>query len=75
VDTDEAKLRTWLGAHAMPFTIARDPGGKLMDTFTNRGLPTTLWVRKDGTIRLRTTGVPPGGEKRLGELVDELLGG
>jgi len=75
VDTDEGKLRAWLGAHAMPFPIARDPGGKLLDTFTNRGLPTTLWVKKDGSIRLRTTGVPPGGDKRLGELVDELLGG
>jgi thiol-disulfide isomerase/thioredoxin len=75
VDTDDAKLHTWLGAHAMPFTIARDPGGTLMATFPNRGLPTTLWIRKDGTIRLRTTGVPPGGEKRLGELVDELLAG
>ena len=58
----------------MPFTIGRDPGGKLMQGFPNRGLPTTLWIRKDGTIRLRTTGVPPGGEKRIDELVKELIG-
>ncbi|MDP2304973.1 MAG: hypothetical protein Q8P18_02985 [Pseudomonadota bacterium] len=46
-----------------------------MATFPNRGLPTTLWIRRDGTIRLRTTGVPPGGERRIEELVGELVGG
>lgn len=74
VDQDEKKLATWLGAHPMPFLIARDPGGVLMETFPNRGLPTTLWIRRDGTIRLRTTGLPPGGDKRLEELVAELVG-
>jgi len=73
VDEDDQKLSRWLDGHPMPFTIAHDPGGKLMDTFTNRGLPTTLWIRKDGTIRLRTTGVPPGADKRLDELVNELV--
>ena len=74
VDTDETKLRAWLDQHPMPFRIARDPGGRLMDTFTNRGLPTTLWIKKDGTIRLRTTGLPPGADKRLNELAAELVG-
>jgi hypothetical protein len=46
-----------------------------MKAFPNRGLPTTLWIRRDGTIRLRTTGVPPGGEKRIEELVAELIAG
>ncbi len=73
VDKDEAKLTAWLSAHPMPFPIARDPDGAILNTFSNRGLPTTLWVKRDGTIRLRTTGIPPGAEKRLGELVDELL--
>jgi peroxiredoxin len=74
VDTDETKLRTWLEKNPMPFRIARDPGGKLMDTFTDRGLPTTFWIKKDGTIRLRTTGLPPGADKRLNELAAELVG-
>lgn len=75
VDTDESKLSAWLEAHPMPFLIGKDPGGKLMDTFPNRALPTTFWIKRDGTIRLRTTGLPPGGEKRIGELVTELVGG
>ena len=74
VDKEESKLRGWLAKHPMPFQIGRDPASALMDEFPNRGLPTTLWVRKDGTIRLRTTGVPPGGERRIEELVTELLG-
>lgn len=75
VDKDASKLQTWLGAHTMPFLIGKDPAGELMHTFPNRGLPTTLWIKKDGTIRLRTTGLPPNGEKRIGELVQELMGG
>lgn len=73
VDEDNNKLSNWLSTHEMPFPIAQDPGGKVMNSFTERGLPTTLWVRKDGLIRLRTTGVPPGAEKRLEELVNELM--
>ncbi|HNH46059.1 MAG TPA: thioredoxin domain-containing protein [Myxococcota bacterium] len=73
VDKEDAKVATWLGAHPMPFTLVRDPNGVMMATFPNRGLPTTLWVRKDGTIRLRTTGIPPGGDRRIEELVNELL--
>jgi peroxiredoxin len=73
VDKEDAKVATWLGAHPMPFTLVRDPNGVMMATFPNRGLPTTLWVRKDGTIRLRTTGIPPGGDRRIEELVTELL--
>jgi protein-disulfide isomerase/uncharacterized membrane protein/peroxiredoxin len=75
VDTDDAKLEAWLAEHAMPFPILRDPGGVLMDTFTTRGLPTTFWIRSDGTIRLRTTGIPPGAEKRLDELAHDLVSG
>lgn len=75
VDTDEAALRAWLAAHALPFPIARDPGGRLLDSFTRRGVPTTLWIKRDGSIRLRTVGVPPGKEKRLEELVRELVEG
>jgi hypothetical protein len=57
----------------MPFPIARDPTSALFNEFPNKGLPTTLWIQRDGTIRLRTTGVPPSGDKRLDELVTELL--
>jgi protein-disulfide isomerase/uncharacterized membrane protein/peroxiredoxin len=75
VDTDDDQLAAWLTAHPMPFSILRDPGGKLMDTFTNRGLPTTFWIKRDGTIRLRTTGIPPGAERRIDELAHELVSG
>ncbi len=75
VDSDEAKRTTWLGAHPMPFLIGKDPQSTLMNGFPNRALPTTFWIRRDGVIRLRTTGLPPGGDKRLEELVVELVGG
>ena len=73
VDSDEAKLKAYLASNPLPFPVARDPDGSLLDSFNNRGVPTSLWIQKDGTIRLRTTGVPPGGDKRLDELVTELL--
>lgn len=73
VDSEPAKLGAWLAAHPMPFPIARDPTSALFNEFPNKGLPTTLWIQRDGTIRLRTTGVPPSGDKRLDELVTELL--
>ena len=75
VDSQPAKLTAWLDKHPMPFLIGTDPTAALMNSFPNRGLPTTLWIKADGTIRLRTTGVPPGGEERLEALVLELLGG
>jgi protein-disulfide isomerase/uncharacterized membrane protein/peroxiredoxin len=74
VDTEEAKLKQYLSTASLPFTIGRDPGGVLLDTFSKRGVPASFWIKRDGTIRLRTIGLPPNGEKRLEELVVELLG-
>lgn len=75
VDDDDERLAAWLAKQPLTFPVARDPKRALMDTFTQRAVPTTLWIKRDGTIRLRTTGVPSGGEKRLEELVKELVGG
>jgi hypothetical protein len=36
-------------------------------------VPTTFWIAADGTIRVRTVGVPPGGERRLTELAGQLM--
>ena len=79
VDSDADKARAWLRANPMLFPVAIDDlssgAAALMGRFDTRGVPTTFWIDPDGTIRLRTTGVPPGGEKRLRALADELLGG
>ena len=74
VDEDEDRLRAWLQRQPLPFPVARDPGGELMTQFTSRGVPTTVWRQADGMIWLHTTGVPPGGERRLAELVRGLMG-
>jgi thiol-disulfide isomerase/thioredoxin len=74
VDSDEGAIRRYLTASPLPFLIAWDKDSALMGQFTSRGVPTSIWVDKTGLIRLRTTGVPPSGEKRLEELVAELLG-
>jgi protein-disulfide isomerase/peroxiredoxin/uncharacterized membrane protein len=73
VDSDDAKLAAYLKASPLPFPVARDPNGVLLAEFSHRGVPASFWVKRDGTVRLRTIGLPPGADKRLDELVQELL--
>ena len=44
-----------------------------MGAFDTRGVPTTFWVKKDGTIRKRSVGYDEGGKPMMVADVEELL--
>ena len=73
VDEDPQKAKDWLAEHPMGFPILGDKDEILRLQFDAPALPATFWVRPDGHIRLRTTGIPSGGEKKLDELARDLL--
>jgi protein-disulfide isomerase/peroxiredoxin len=74
VDKTPDPAKVFVTSQSLPFLIGHDPSNDLFNSFDTRGLPTTFWIQKDGKIRLRTVGIPPGAEKRLEELATELMG-
>lgn len=75
VDKTAEAAQGFLTATPMAFPIALDGSNTLQRQFGAESLPTTFWVGTDGKVWLRTTGLPPGGDRRLDELVQELVSG
>ena len=75
VDKTADAAQGFLNANPMAFPIVLDGASGLQRQFGAETLPTTFWIGTDGKIWLRTTGLPPGGDRRLDELVQELVSG
>ena len=73
VDEDPHKARQWAKEQGIQFPIALDAQSTLVDGFDSRGVPTTFWIKPDGTIWHRTVGIPSGGEERLRTFLEELM--
>ncbi|HZQ85215.1 MAG TPA: TlpA disulfide reductase family protein [Acidimicrobiales bacterium] len=54
-DTRPAALR-FVSATGVQYPVGFDPEGKTADAYRLRGLPTTVFVRADGTVLVRHTG-------------------
>ena len=54
-DTRPAALR-FLAATGVRYPVGFDPEGRTAEAYRLRGLPTTVFVRADGTVFLRHTG-------------------
>jgi protein-disulfide isomerase/thiol-disulfide isomerase/thioredoxin/uncharacterized membrane protein len=73
VDADPAAAEKYLQENPLPFPIVADGKKAVMGKFDTRGVPTTFWVKRDGTIRKRSVGFDEGGKPRMIEDVLELL--
>ena len=60
------------GDENVPFTMLRDPTGKLVNKYNVKRVP-RLFVVKDGRIEYALDVYYPGYEKDLGEVLDEVL--
>jgi protein-disulfide isomerase/peroxiredoxin/uncharacterized membrane protein len=76
VNTDESKeaALAYLQQKPLPFPVVLDGSKAVMGKFETRGVPTTFWVGRDGTIRQRTVGYDESGKARFIKDVEELLG-
>ncbi len=74
VDEDPAAARAHLAHNPLPFPVVLDTDKAIMKRFQTRGVPTTFWVTRDGTIRQRSVGYDaaarPTVERWLRELLD-----
>jgi thiol-disulfide isomerase/thioredoxin len=73
IDERPADARAWIQAESIGFPIGLDPDSALHHSFGASSVPTTFWIGRDGMIRLRTIGLPSGGDRRLDELAQQLL--
>ncbi len=71
VDADRKAADAYLAENPLPFPIVADTDKSVMGRFDTRGVPTTFWVKKDGTIRKRSIGYDEGGKpKMIGDVLE-----
>lgn len=73
VDADPSAAKAYLAGNPLPFPVVADGKKAVMGRFDTRGVPTTFWVKKDGTIRKRSVGFDEGGKPTMVKDVLELL--
>jgi peroxiredoxin len=76
VSTDQldSKVRAFIMASGSTFVIGRDPTDALPRRYAwNRGLPQTLLVSADGTVRYRAGSLAPGGDSGLRPAIELAL--
>lgn len=56
VDEKREAAEAYLAQNPLPFPVVFDSKKEIMKLFDTRGVPTTFWVKRDGTIRQRTVG-------------------
>jgi thiol-disulfide isomerase/thioredoxin len=73
--TDEADedVRKFLAKTPLPFTIARDPAGRVAEEMGVELMPTTLLLDRAGKVRFRHVGFSPDSETDLRREVQQLL--
>jgi thiol-disulfide isomerase/thioredoxin len=74
--TDEADedVRKFLAQAPLPFTIARDPDGRVAEELGVQLMPTTFLLDRAGKVRFRHVGFSPDSEGALRREVELLLG-
>jgi protein-disulfide isomerase/thiol-disulfide isomerase/thioredoxin/uncharacterized membrane protein len=74
VDSDPKAARAHLKKNPLPFPVVLDTNKDIMNRFHSRGVPTTFWVTKDGTIRQRSVGYDDEARPKVERWLRELLG-
>ena len=74
VDQNPAAARAHLKKNPLPFPVVLDSDKAIMNQFHTRGVPTTFWVTRDGTIRQRSVGYDDAARPKVEQWLRELLG-
>lgn len=48
---ENAKLQTFAAEYKIPYLVVEDPEGKVGDAYGVRGMPTTVYIDRDGIVR------------------------
>lgn len=73
---DDATVRDFVKDEGATFAIARDPEGRVRDTFMSLGVPESYLVGPDGTLLWRGIGaIPTGGAGLRGAIEQALAAG
>lgn len=73
MDKSRAAAERFLAAVPAPFTIAFDPTGKTAEAYRVSGMPTTILIGRDGTIRHRHVGFDPRKRTQYEAAIEEAL--
>ena len=73
VDENPAAARAYLKKSPLPFPVVLDSEKTIMNRFHSRGVPTTFWVTRDGTIRQRSVGYEEAARPKVERWLKELL--
>jgi DsbE subfamily thiol:disulfide oxidoreductase len=75
VDEDHRLAEEFLREHGARFQVVYDPGGAIANAFKVQGMPTTVFVDRDGHLRYQHVGFQAANkeqyESQLRELLDE----
>ncbi len=76
LDENPANMRTFLAKlkRKTPFPVIVDPKGKLPQIYNVEGMPTTVFIDRNGFIRYRQTGFETAHKARYVSVVKSLLG-
>jgi len=72
-DEDDEDVRKFLAQTPLPYTIARDPAGRIADELGVELMPTTFLLDRAGNVRFRHVGAAPDSEAALRREVQQLL--
>ena len=53
---ENANLRKFADDNKIPYLVVEDPDGKVGDAYGVRGMPTTIYVDRDGIVRTIVNG-------------------
>lgn len=67
------KVQQFMSDNKYTFAVPMDQNGAVAGVYRVQGIPTTVIVGKDGTIRNVFVGFGAGGEKRLDEAIEAAL--
>lgn len=70
---DADKIKDFLAKQTFKLLVALDSDGKAGDAYGVEGIPQTVLVGKDGTIKAVHIGYDPGMKEQLSKQIDELL--
>lgn len=72
---DAEKIKDFLGKQNFKLTVALDSEGKAGEAYGVEGIPQTVLVGKDGTVRAVHIGYDPAMKDALSKEIDDLLAG
>ena len=67
------KIEPFMKEQKLTFAVPVDKDGAVMKKYNVSGIPTTLVIGRDGTVKKAFVGFGPGGEKQIHKAVEDAL--